>query len=48
MNNYNDVNNLDPRKGEEVSGKSFSIAWPSKNGDIDEVSELDQAGKDTP
>ena len=26
MNNYNNVNNLDPRKGQEVSGKSFSFA----------------------
>ena len=41
MNNYNNVNSLDPRKGEEVSGnKSFSIAWPSQKGDSPEVSSI--------
>ena len=34
MNNYNDANNLDPRKGEEVSGKSVSVAWPSQKGGL--------------
>ena len=34
MNTYSDVNNLDPRKDEEVSGNSGNVAWPSQKGGL--------------